>query len=102
MSRNPRDGTQSEVPSSVSIERVRAALRAARNGDKSAFDHIFDRCFDAMYALAWKLSGDHVVAERLTENALVCAVDALLANPDLPQSAADAGRQSVVPPHPDL
>jgi hypothetical protein len=101
MSRNPQRRNAVRNPEPVSIERVRAGARAARNGDKSAFDHIFDRCFDAMYALAWKLSGDHVVAERLI-HALVCAMDALLADPEQPQSPADGGCQSVVPPHPDL
>jgi hypothetical protein len=102
MNQESRDGSPSERPAPTSVERVRAALRAARDGDKQAFDQIFDRCFDAIYALAWKLSGDRARAERLTENALVCAVEALLANQDEPHSALDPARESAVLPHLDL
>lgn len=79
MDGDPRSGSQSKDIQLTLVERARAALRAARDGDKSAFDHVFDQGFDAIYALCWRLTGDRIQAEKLTENVLVCATEALLA-----------------------
>jgi hypothetical protein len=101
MSRESRNGSHTKA-AAPSVEHLRAALRAALDGDKSAFDQLFDKSFDALYAIAWKLSGDQALAERLTENVLTCAVEALLPAHSESQSDADRGPESVVPTQLDL
>lgn len=78
MDREIRDGSQSEGLPRTRLERTRAALRAARGGDRVVFDRLFDEGFDAVYTLGWELTGVRIQTERLTENVLVGVADALL------------------------
>src|SRR5579872_6288949 len=46
---------------------------AAQEGDEAAFAALFDRNVDAVYDLAWALTGDEGEASRLTEEAFSLA-----------------------------
>jgi hypothetical protein len=56
---------------------VDALIRAAAAGDQAAFDRIYGRWFDRIYAIAWVLTRDHAAAERMTEGLLLGALAVL-------------------------
>ena len=48
----------------------RQLAAAARRDDRAEFDRLFEGCFGRVYAVAWRVTGDHAQAEAVTEHIL--------------------------------